>query len=589
LFGRTFFCGEVPETAIGEKVILKGWVQTRRDLGGLIFIDLRDRTGIVQVVFNPDVSAEALAIANKIRTEYVVNIEGTVVGRNENTINKNITTGKIEISAESITIINQSKTTPFAIDDKTEVSEELRLKYRYLDLRRPVMFETLKMRHQTTKAIRNYLDSAGFLDIETPILTKSTPEGARDYLVPSRVHDGEFYALPQSPQLFKQMLMVSGVERYYQIARCFRDEDLRADRQPEFTQIDIETSFMSQEDIMAMAEEMMAMVMKEVKGIDLTLPLPRLKYEEAMSRYGSDKPDTRFAMELIDISELVKDSGFKVFSGAVANGGQVKALNVKQGAADYSRKDIDALGEFAAVYGAKGLAWFKVETDGLKGPIAKFFNEEDQKQLSAVVEAEVGDLLLFVADKKSVVADSLGALRIKLGKERNLIDQSQFNFLWVTDWPLLEYDEESGRYSAAHHPFTMPFREDLDKLESDPASVRAQAYDIVLNGYELGGGSLRIFERDIQEKMFAALGFSKEEANEQFGFLMEAFEYGTPPHGGIALGLDRLVMLLAGRTNLRDTIAFPKTASASDLLTDAPSIVSQSQLDDLHLALSLKK
>ncbi|MFJ7974792.1 aspartate--tRNA ligase [Peribacillus sp. JNUCC 23] len=589
MFGRSYFCGEVTETAVGEQVTLKGWVQKRRDLGGLIFIDLRDRSGVVQVVFNPDVSKEALAIADKIRTEYVVDIQGKVVSRDESNVNNNIATGKIEILAEAITIINEAKTTPFAIADKTEVSEDLRLKYRYLDLRRPVMFETLKMRHQTTKAVREYLDGEGFLDIETPILTKSTPEGARDYLVPSRVHDGEFYALPQSPQLFKQMLMVSGVERYYQIARCFRDEDLRADRQPEFTQIDIETSFMSQEDIMNMAEAMMLKVMKDVKGIDITLPLPRMKYDEAMSRYGSDKPDTRFAMELLDVSELVKESGFKVFAGAIANGGQVKALNVKAGAADYSRKDIDALGEFAAVYGAKGLAWLKVEADGLKGPIAKFFTEEDQKQLCSLVEAETGDLLLFVADKKSVVADALGALRMKLGKERGLIDNSQFNFLWVTDWPLLEYDEEAGRYFAAHHPFTMPFREDLELLETDPANVRAQAYDLVLNGYELGGGSLRIFERNVQEKMFKVLGFSEEEANEQFGFLMEAFEYGTPPHGGIALGLDRLVMLLAGRTNLRDTIAFPKTASASDMLTQAPGVVSKAQLDELHLSIVGKK
>ncbi|SFC53360.1 aspartyl-tRNA synthetase [Bacillus sp. OV322] len=589
MFGRSYFCGEVTEQAIGEKVTLKGWVQKRRDLGGLIFIDLRDRSGIVQVVFNPDASKEALETAEKIRTEYVLDITGTVLARSESNINSNIATGKIEVSADSVSIINEAKTPPFMIADKTEVSEDLRLKYRYLDLRRPAMFETLKMRHQTTKAVRDYLDSEGFLDIETPILTKSTPEGARDYLVPSRVHEGEFYALPQSPQLFKQMLMVSGVERYYQIARCFRDEDLRADRQPEFTQIDIETSFLSQEDIIKMTENMMAKVMTEVKGLDVTLPFPRMTYDEAMSRYGSDKPDTRFAMELIDLSELVKDSGFKVFSGAVANGGQVKAINVKGGGSAYSRKDIDALGEFAAVYGAKGLAWLKAEEGAVKGPIAKFFDEEAQKALLASTEAEDGDLLLFVADKKSIVADALGALRIKIGKERGLIDSSLFNFLWVTDWPLLEYDDEMGRYFAAHHPFTMPFREDLDKLESDPASVRAQAYDLVLNGYELGGGSLRIFERGIQEKMFEVLGFSAEEANEQFGFLMEAFEYGTPPHGGIALGLDRLVMLLAGRTNLRDTIAFPKTASASDLLTAAPSSVSDSQLKELSLSIAPKK
>ncbi|RFU65831.1 aspartate--tRNA ligase [Peribacillus glennii] len=588
MFGRSYFCGEITEKAIGEKVTLKGWVQKRRDLGGLIFIDLRDRTGIVQVVFNPDVSKEALEIAEKIRTEYVLDIQGTVIARDESNVNQNISTGKIEIQAEAVKIVNEAKTPPFAIADKTEVSEDIRLKYRYLDLRRPVMFNALKMRHQTTKAVRDFLDGEGFLDIETPILTKSTPEGARDYLVPSRVHEGEFYALPQSPQIFKQLLMVSGVERYYQIARCFRDEDLRADRQPEFTQIDIETSFMSQDDIMSMAESMMAKVMKEVKGLDVSLPFPRMTYDEAMGRFGSDKPETRFGMELINVSELVADSGFKVFSGAVANGGEVKALNVKNGAADYSRKDIDALGEFAAVYGAKGLAWLKVEADGLKGPIAKFFNEEDQKQLMQATEASEGDLLLFVADKKSVVADALGALRLKLGKERGLIDQSLFNFLWVVDWPLLEYDEEAGRYFAAHHPFTMPERDDLEKLDTDPASVRAQAYDLVLNGYELGGGSLRIFERDIQEKMFKVLGFSPEEANEQFGFLMEAFEYGTPPHGGIALGLDRLVMLLAGRTNLRDTIAFPKTASASDLLTDAPGVVSEAQLEELHLKLAVK-
>lgn len=588
MFGRTYFNGEVTEATIGEKVTLKGWVQKRRDLGGVIFIDLRDRSGVVQVVFNPDISAEALATAEKIRNEYVLDIQGTVIKRDEANFNPNVSTGTIEVQAESVTILNEAKTPPFIIDERTDVSEDIRLKYRYLDLRRPAMFETLKMRNQTTKAIRDYLDGEGFLDIETPILTKSTPEGARDYLVPSRVHEGEFYALPQSPQIFKRLLMVSGFERYYQIARCFRDEDLRADRQPEFTQIDIETSFMSQEDIIKTAENMMAKVMKDVKGLDVTLPFPRMTYNEAMSRYGSDKPDTRFEMELKDVSEIVKDSDFKVFTGAVANGGQVKAIVVKGGNADYSRKDIDALAEFAPIYGAKGLAWLKVEEDGVKGPIAKFF-AEDQQQLVAVLEAEVGDLILFVADKKSIVADALGALRIKLGKERGLIDQSKFNFLWVTDWPLLEYDEEEGRYYAAHHPFTMPFREDLEKLESDPASVRAQAYDLVLNGYELGGGSLRIFERDVQEKMFKVLGFTEEEANAQFGFLMDAFEYGTPPHGGIALGLDRMVMLLAGRTNLRDTIAFPKTASASDLLVDAPSTVSDKQLAELSLRLAALK
>lgn len=589
MFGRTYYCGEVPEKAIGEKVSLKGWVQKRRDLGGLIFIDLRDRTGVVQIVFNPEINKEALEVAEKVRNEFVLDIKGTVVARQEGTINENLSTGKVEIVVDEISILNEAKTPPFTISDKTDVAEEVRLKYRYLDFRRPVMFETLKMRHQVTKIMRDFLDSEGFLDIETPILTKSTPEGARDYLVPSRVHPNEFYALPQSPQLFKQLLMVGGIERYYQIARCFRDEDLRADRQPEFTQLDIETSFVSQEDIMNMMENMMVTIMREVKGIDVPAPFLRMPYDEAMARYGSDKPDTRFDMELTDLSEIVKDSSFKVFAAAVESGGQVKAINVKQASDKYSRKDIDALTEFVKVYGAKGLAWLKAEEDGLKGPISKFISEEEQKAFEAALSIESGDLLLFVADKANVVADSLGALRQKLAKELNLIDPDKFNFLWVTDWPLFEYDEEENRFYAAHHPFTMPKREDIELLDSNPKAVKAQAYDIVLNGYELGGGSLRIFEKDIQEKMFSMLGFSKEEAYEQFGFLLEAFEYGTPPHGGIAIGLDRLIMLLSGRTNLRDTIAFPKTASASCLLTDAPGEVSQSQLDDLHLALKAPK
>ncbi|MGN7942473.1 aspartate--tRNA ligase [Virgibacillus sp. 6R] len=586
MFGRTYYCGEVPESAIGEKVVLKGWVAKRRDLGGVIFIDLRDRSGVVQVVFNPEISEEALAIAERVRSEYVLDITGKVVERDEETINPNIPTGKIEVLVESVTIINAAKNPPFLIEDKSdEVSEDVRLKYRYLDLRRPALFNTIKMRHEVTRSMRNFLDENGFLDIETPILTKSTPEGARDYLVPSRVHEGEFYALPQSPQIFKQLLMVSGFDKYYQVARCFRDEDLRADRQPEFTQIDIEASFMSQDDIMTMTEQMMARIMRETKGIEVELPFQRMSYEEAMGRFGSDKPDTRFGLELVDVGEIVKDSGLKVFSTVVANGGQVKSINVKGAADRYSRKDMDALAEFVAPYGAKGLAWLKVEEDCLKGPIIKFFTEEEQNQLVKTMEASVGDLLVFVADKKKVVADALGALRLKLGKELELIDETKYNFLWVVDWPLLEYDEATKRYYAAHHPFTMPAREDLDLFETDPASMKAQAYDIVLNGYELGGGSIRIFEKDIQEKMFKLLGFTQEEAYEQFGFLLDAFEYGTPPHGGIALGLDRLVMLLAGRSNLRDTIAFPKTASASDLLTNAPSAVSEAQLEELNLEL----
>ncbi|ANU16967.1 aspartate--tRNA ligase [Planococcus maritimus] len=585
---RTHYCGEVNETSIGQRVSLKGWVRKRRDLGGLIFVDVRDRSGIVQVVFNPEISETASEIGETLRNEFVVHIDGLVVERAEGQVNAAMKTGKVEVQVDSAEIINAAKNPPFAIEDQTDVSEDLRLKYRYLDLRRPAMFETLKMRSDVTKTIRNFLDSEGFLDVETPILTKSTPEGARDYLVPSRVHDGEFYALPQSPQLFKQMLMVSGVDKYYQIARCFRDEDLRADRQPEFTQIDMEMSFQTMEDIIEMNERLMIQVMKDVKGINIDTGFERMSYRDAMERFGSDKPDVRFGMELTDVSELVKDSAFKVFTGAVESGGQVKLINAKGQAANYSRKDIDALGEFASRYGAKGLAWLKVEEGGVKGPIAKFFEGEAADSLIEAAQAEAGDLLLFVADAKTVVADALGALRMKLGKDLDLIDQSVFKFLWITDWPLLEYDDKDGRFYAAHHPFTMPFEEDLDKLSTEPQNVRAQAYDLVLNGYELGGGSARIYKRDIQEKMFEVLGFSKEEATEQFGFLLEAFEYGTPPHGGIAFGLDRLVMLLAGRTNLRDTIAFPKTASASDMLTEAPSAVSNAQLEELNLAVTIQ-
>lgn len=584
---RTTYCGSVTEEYIGQTVTLNGWVQKRRDLGGLIFIDLRDREGVVQIVFNPDFSEEALNIADKVRSEYVIQVKGQVTKRDEKSVNDKIKTGKVEVQVSRIEILNESETPPFSITDVNDIDENVRLKYRYIDLRRESLAQTFKMRHQITRSVRNYLDEGDFFEVETPVLTKSTPEGARDYLVPSRVHDGEFYALPQSPQIFKQLLMIGGFDKYYQIVKCFRDEDLRADRQPEFTQIDIEMSFVDQEDVMTMNEGLMKRIMKDVKGIDITTPFPRMTYAEAMERYGIDKPDTRFGMELINLSNLASQMEFKVFKGAVDNGGEVKAIVVENGADDYSRKDIDQLQSFASIYGAKGLAWVKVTDEGLNGPISKFFNESHSEELLKETEAKSGDLILFVADKKDVVAASLAQLRNKLGKERGLIDPNQYNFLWVTDWPLFEYDEDSNRYVAAHHPFTAPKKEHEDMLETDPTNVEANAYDIVLNGFELGGGSIRIHKSDLQEKMFKALGFTDEEAQDQFGFLIEAFKYGAPPHGGIALGLDRLVMLLAGRTNLRDTIAFPKTASASCLLTDAPSKVSNSQLQELHLQLDL--
>ncbi len=581
---RTTYCGLVTEAYLGQEITLKGWVHNRRDLGGLIFVDVRDREGYVQVVFNPDFSEEALKVAERIRSEYVVEITGTVTKRNPETVNPKLKTGQIEVQAKSIEIINQSETPPFSInEDNINVDENIRLKYRYLDLRREKLAQTFKMRHQITKSIRTFLDDQGFYDVETPVLTKSTPEGARDYLVPSRVYEGEFYALPQSPQLFKQLLMISGFDKYYQIVKCFRDEDLRADRQPEFTQIDIEMSFVEQEDVIQLGEAMAKKVVSDVKQVTLTDAFPRMTYAEAMERYGTDKPDTRFGMELIDVSELGEVMDFKVFKGAVESGGQVKAIIVENGAKDYTRKDIDGLTEFVNIYGAKGLAWVKVVEDGLSGPIARFFAAEHVEKLQSLTNAKDGDLVLFVADTKEVVAQSLGALRNKLGKERGLIDPEKLNFLWVTDWPLLEYDEEARRYVAAHHPFTSPKVEDIELLESAPEKAQAQAYDLVLNGYELGGGSIRIHNGELQQKMFKALGFSDEAAQEQFGFLLDAFKYGAPPHGGIALGLDRFVMLLTGRTNLRDTIAFPKTASATDLLTDAPSPVSNRQLDDLSL------
>ncbi|MFS7825227.1 aspartate--tRNA ligase [Staphylococcus aureus] len=581
---RTTYCGLVTEAFLGQEITLKGWVNNRRDLGGLIFVDLRDREGIVQVVFNPAFSEEALKIAETVRSEYVVEVQGTVTKRDPETVNPKIKTGQVEVQVTNIKVINKSETPPFSINEENvNVDENIRLKYRYLDLRRQELAQTLKMRHQITRSIRQYLDDEGFFDIETPVLTKSTPEGARDYLVPSRVHDGEFYALPQSPQLFKQLLMISGFDKYYQIVKCFRDEDLRADRQPEFTQVDIEMSFVDQEDVMQMGEEMLKKVVKEVKGVEINGAFPRMTYKEAMRRYGSDKPDTRFEMELIDVSQLGRDMDFKVFKDTVENDGEIKAIVAKGAAEQYTRKDMDALTEFVNIYGAKGLAWVKVVEDGLTGPIGRFFETENVETLLTLTGAEAGDLVMFVADKPNVVAQSLGALRVKLAKELGLIDETKLNFLWVTDWPLLEYDEDAKRYVAAHHPFTSPKEADIAKLGTAPEEAEANAYDIVLNGYELGGGSIRIHDGELQEKMFEVLGFTKEQAQEQFGFLLDAFKYGAPPHGGIALGLDRLVMLLTNRTNLRDTIAFPKTASATCLLTNAPGEVSDKQLEELSL------
>ncbi|HCY7537877.1 TPA: aspartate--tRNA ligase [Staphylococcus aureus] len=581
---RTTYCGLVTEAFLGQGITLKGWVNNRRDLGGLIFVDLRDREGIVQVVFNPAFSEEALKIAETVRSEYVVEVQGTVTKRDPETVNPKIKTGQVEVQVTNIKVINKSETPPFSINEENvNVDENIRLKYRYLDLRRQELAQTFKMRHQITRSIRQYLDDEGVFDIETPVLTKSTPEGARDYLVPSRVHDGEFYALPQSPQLFKQLLMISGFDKYYQIVKCFRDEDLRADRQPEFTQVDIEMSFVDQEDVMQMGEEMLKKVVKEVKGVEINGAFPRMTYKEAMRRYGSDKPDTRFEMELIDVSQLGRDMDFKVFKDTVENDGEIKAIVAKGAAEQYTRKDMDALTEFVNIYGAKGLAWVKVVEDGLTGPIGRFFETENVETLLTLTGAEAGDLVMFVADKPNVVAQSLGALRVKLAKELGLIDETKLNFLWVTDWPLLEYDEDAKRYVAAHHPFTSPKEADIAKLGTAPEEAEANAYDIVLNGYELGGGSIRIHDGELQEKMFEVLGFTKEQAQEQFGFLLDAFKYGAPPHGGIALGLDRLVMLLTNRTNLRDTIAFPKTASATCLLTNAPGEVSDKQLEELSL------
>ena len=579
---RSIYCGLVTEELVGKEITLHGWVQKRRDHGGVIFIDLRDREGVMQVVFNPQHNQAAFEIADTLRSEYVIEVTGTVALRGEGLANPNLKTGTMELEVHDVELLAKAKTPPIYIEDDKVASDELRMKYRYLDMRRKPVLENLRLRHKTTRAIREYLDTEGFIDVETPYLAKSTPEGARDYLVPSRVHEGSFYALPQSPQTFKQLLMGGGLDRYYQIVRCFRDEDLRGDRQPEFTQVDIETSFLSAEEIQEMMEGLLKKVMKDTLGVEVTTPFPRLSFAEAMSRYGNDKPDTRFALELIDVADIVKNSDLKVFSTVVENGGHVKALNLKGLADEYSRKDADSLAQFVAKYGAKGLAWLKVEEDGLKGPIAKFLVNQEA-ELRERLDAEVGDIIFFCADKPSVVAQSLSELRLHFGRKHELIDQSKFNFLWVVDWPLLEYDEDANRYQAMHHPFTRPVNEDFNALLENPAAAKAQAYDIVLNGYELGGGSLRIYRRDMQEAMFNVLGFTKESAQEQFGFLMDALDYGFPPHGGIALGLDRLVMLLAGEDNIREVIAFPKNGSAMDTMTQAPSPVSEQQLQELSL------
>lgn len=585
---KTHHCGKLSKADIGSTIILNGWVQRRRDLGGVLFIDLRDRSGLVQIVFNPDFSGTAMEFADKARNEFVLAIRGTVVERAAETVNANLGTGEIEVRVTELEILNAAKNPPFFIEDGVETDESLRLKYRYLDLRRPEMQKTLMLRSKAAKIFRDFLDENEFIDVETPILTKSSPEGARDYLVPSRVHPGEFFALPQSPQIYKQLLMVSGLERYYQIARCFRDEDLRADRQPEFTQVDIETSFMSRDQLLDLMEQLMVRLFRATANVELSTPFQRLSYADAIGKYGSDKPDLRFGLELVDVSDIAAGSGVQVFSQVVSKGGQVKALNAK-GCGVWSRKEIDELGSYASRYGAKGLAWIQMKDGEMKGPIVKFFKDEELSALKELLGAEEGDLLLFSADKSKVVADVLGALRLKIGRDLGLINDKEFKFAWVIDFPLLGYDEEAKRYVAEHHPFTRPHDDDIALFDTDPGKIRAQAYDLVLNGYEVGGGSMRIYKREVQEQMFTALGFSMEEANEQFGFLLEAFEYGTPPHGGFAYGFDRLVMLIAGRTNLRETIAFPKTASATDLLMNAPSEVSDKQLEDLSVRVALKQ
>ncbi|HEN0852246.1 aspartate--tRNA ligase [Streptococcus agalactiae] len=574
---RSMYAGRVRSEHIGTSITLKGWVGRRRDLGGLIFIDLRDREGIMQLVINPEeVSASVMATAESLRSEFVIEVSGVVTAREQ--ANDNLPTGEVELKVQELSILNTSKTTPFEIKDGIEANDDTRMRYRYLDLRRPEMLENFKLRAKVTHSIRNYLDNLEFIDVETPMLTKSTPEGARDYLVPSRVNQGHFYALPQSPQITKQLLMNAGFDRYYQIVKCFRDEDLRGDRQPEFTQVDLETSFLSDQEIQDIVEGMIAKVMKDTKGLEVSLPFPRMAYDDAMNNYGSDKPDTRFDMLLQDLTEIVKEVDFKVFSEASV----VKAIVVKDKADKYSRKNIDKLTEIAKQYGAKGLAWLKYADNTISGPVAKFLTAIEGR-LTEDLQLENNDLILFVADSLEVANETLGALRTRIAKELELIDYSKFNFLWVVDWPMFEWSEEEGRYMSAHHPFTLPTAETAHELEGDLAKVRAVAYDIVLNGYELGGGSLRINQKDTQERMFKALGFSAESAQEQFGFLLEAMDYGFPPHGGLAIGLDRFVMLLAGKDNIREVIAFPKNNKASDPMTQAPSLVSEQQLEELSL------
>lgn len=584
---RTNMCGTLNKDNIGEVITLSGWIQKRRNLGGLIFVDLRDRSGIMQVVFDNDVSQEAFKNAEGLGSEYVITVKGKIHERQSK--NPNMPTGDIELFVEEMEILNESETPPIYIKDDDDVSENLRLKYRYLDLRKPSMQNNIILRHKVAQIVRNFLSNEGFLEIETPMLTKTTPEGARDYLVPSRVNPGKFYALPQSPQIFKQLLMVSGMERYFQIVKCFRDEDLRADRQPEFTQIDCEMSFVDMEDIIGTNERLLQKVFKEALNVDLSLPIPRMTYKEAMDRYGSDKPDIRFGFELVDLSEVVKKSGFKVFTSTIENGGSVRAINIKGHADDFSRKDITKLEDYVKTYGAKGLAWIKVTEEGVTSPIAKFFDEEQINEILNATDASAGDLLLFVADKLKVVYDSLGHLRLEVAKRLNLLDKDEFKLVWVTEFPLFEYDEEEDRYVAMHHPFTSPVDEDIELLETNPEKVRAKAYDIVLNGYEIGGGSLRIYSSDLQAKMFKALGFSEEEAKEKFGFLLDAFKYGTPPHGGIAFGLDRLVMILAKEDNIRQVIAFPKTQNATSPLTNAPSFADEKQLEELNVKVDIKE